>query len=289
MLNFLLALAGAYLLICIGARVLHRYFIYIPDRTRHAPEALGLLDVQEITLTAPDDVELIAWYAPADAGKPTFLYSIGNAGCIGTRVEKIKRIQASGYGVLMLNYRGYGGSDGRPSEKKNVADAVMAYDWLRKRGIPGNEIVAYGESLGTGVATQLALQRSLKALVLEAPFTSIVEVGRQAWGFLPLQQIMVDQYRTIDHIGQVRVPLYVVHGARDNLIPVQHARQICAAANGPKTLVILPRGDHNNLYEHGAFERVRKLIEDFAWTQQSGSAARRLAGATHAPMPVAAE
>lgn len=288
MLKFLLALAGAYLLICIGARVLHRYFIYIPDGTRHAPEALGLLDVQEVTLTAPGGVKLIAWYAAADAGKPTFLYFTGNAGCAGTRVDKIKRIQANGYGVFMLNYRGYGGSGGWPSETKNVADAVLAYDWLHKRGIPADDIIAYGESLGTGVANQMALQRSLKALVLESPFTSAVEIGRQAWWFLPLQLIIVDQYRTIDYIGQVRAPLYIVHGARDNVIPVQHAREVYAAANDPKKLVIVPRGEHNNLYEHGAFEKVRELLEDFIRAQQRGSAARPLAGA-HTSAPVAAE
>jgi fermentation-respiration switch protein FrsA (DUF1100 family) len=274
MLNLLLALAGTYVLICIGARVLHRYFIYLPDRTRYAPQALGLVGVQEVTLTAPDGVKLIAWYAPAKADRVTFLYFTGNDGCAGTRVEKIKRIQASGYGILMVNYRRYGGSGGWPSEANNVADAVLAYDWLRKRGVRADEIIAYGESLGTGVATQLALQRALKALVLEAPFTSIVEVGRQVWGFLPLQQIMVDQYRTIDYIGQVRAPLYVVHGARDSLIPVHHARQVYAAANGPKTLVVLPGGDHNNLYEHGAFERVRDLLEDFALAHRPGKASR---------------
>jgi fermentation-respiration switch protein FrsA (DUF1100 family) len=161
----------------------------------------------------------------------------------------------------MLNYRRYGGSGGWPSEAKNAADAASAYDWLWSHGLKPSEIVAYGESIGTGVATQLSLVRPVKSLVLEAPFTSIPEVGRQVWWFLPLNLIMADKYRNIDHVKNVRVPLLILHGARDSLIPVHHARQLYAAAHEPKTLAILPRGDHNNLFELGAVERVRDFLE----------------------------
>jgi uncharacterized protein len=261
MLNLLLSLAGIYALICIVARLLHRTFIYLPDRTRSAPEAMGLPEVQEITLKAADGVNLIAWYLPARGTKPTLLYFTGVAGCVGTRAEKIRRLQSAGYGVFMLNYRRYGGSGGWPSEAKNAADAACAYDWLWSHGLKPSEIVAYGESIGTGVATQLSLVRPVKSLVLEAPFTSIPEVGRQVWWFLPLNLIMADKYRNIDHVKNVRVPLLILHGARDSLIPVHHARQLYAAAHEPKTLAILPRGDHNNLFELGAVERVREFLE----------------------------
>ena len=109
-------------------------------------------------------------------------------------------------------------------------------------------IVAYGELLGTGVATRLALHRQVRALVLEAPFTSVVDVGRQVWWFLPLRLVMTDQYRTLDRIGSVKVPLLIVHGARDSLIPVHHARQVYAAASEPKTpRHPAPRGSQRSL------------------------------------------
>ena len=135
----------------------------------------------------------------------------------------------------MLNYRRYGGSEGRPTEARNAADAVSAYDCLRGQGVAPGDIVAYGESLGTAVATRLSLQREVQALVLEAPFTSAVDVGKLMWKGFPLGVIMVDQYRTIDRIGEVRVPLFIVHGGRDAIIPLDLARRVYHAANEPKS------------------------------------------------------
>ena len=123
---------------------------------------------------------------------------------MANRAGKIRTIAADGYGVFMLNYRRYGGSEGRPNETRITADAVSAYDYLRGLGVAPHDIIAYGESLGTAVATRLALQRHIEALVLEAPFTSIVDVGRLMWKGFPLSLIMADQYRTIERIGHAR-------------------------------------------------------------------------------------
>lgn len=262
MLNLLLALAGSYVIVCIAARVLHRNFVYMPDRTRVAPKDAGLPGVQEVELTAADGTKLIAWHLPARGPKPTMLYFMGNAGNVAARTGKIATIAADGYGVLMLNYRRFGGSRGFPTERKNVADAVVAYDYLRSLDLGAKDIVAYGESLGTGVATQLALCRELKALVLESPFMSIPDVGQKAWPFLPLRFIVADKYRTIDRIGGVDVPLLIVHGARDSMIPVAQGRRVYNEANNPKKLVILPRAGHNDLFENGAWDKVYEFVQE---------------------------
>src|SRR3990170_923153 len=262
MFNLLLSLLGTYALICFGAWVLHRYFLYMPDKKRYAPREVGLADVEEITLEGKGGAKLIAWYLPARRGKPTLLYFTGQSGSAANRARKIEAIAASGYGVFMLNYRRYGGSGGWPTERNNIADAVSAFQHLQDElGVAPRNIVAYGESLGTGVATRLALLRQVKALVLEAPFTSVVDVGLQVWWFLPLRLVMTDQYRTIDRIGSVKVPVLIVHGARDSMIPVNHARAVYAAANEPKTLAILRRGDHNDLFDHGAWQRVEAFLD----------------------------
>jgi fermentation-respiration switch protein FrsA (DUF1100 family) len=261
MLNLLLSLAGIFALIVIVGRLLHRYFIYIPDRTRVAPKDVGLAGVEEVVFKATDGTKLIAWYLPARGPKPTLLYFTGNSGNVANRAGKIRTIAADGYGVFMLNYRRYGGSGGRPTEARIAADAVSAYDYLRGLGVTPHDIIAYGESLGTAVATRLSLQRHIEALVLEAPFTSIVDVGRLMWKGFPLGLIMADQYRTIDRIGQVKVPLFIVHGARDAIIPLGQARHVFHAANEPKSLTVVPQAGHNDLFDRGAWETVRDFLD----------------------------
>ena len=264
MLNLFLALVGIFALFCIVARLLHRYFIYVPDPARVAPKDAGLAGVEEVVFKAADGTRLIAWYRPAQAGKPTLLYFPGNSGNAADRAGKIKAIGADGYGVFMLNYRRYGGSGGRPTEKRVAADAVSAYDYLRGLGVAPDDIAVYGESLGTAVATRLCLQRKAQALVLEAPFTSVVDVGLLMWPLLPLNYIMVDQYRTIDRIGNVDVPLFIIHGGRDVVIPLDQARRVLHAAQEPKTLSVVPRAGHNDLFEQGAWGRVRDFLASVA-------------------------
>jgi len=261
MLNLLLSLAGIFALFVVVGRLLHRYFIYIPDRARVAPKDAGLPEVEEVVFKASDGTKLIAWYLPAERGKPTLLYFTGNSGNVAKRAGKIKSIGADGYGVFMLNYRRYGGSEGRPTERRVTADAVSAYDYLRGLGVAPADIVAYGESLGTAVASRLALQRHVEGLVLEAPFTSIVDVGRLLWPLFPLNLIMTDQYRTIDRIGQVTAPLFIIHGARDAIIPLDQARHVFHAAAEPKNFALVPQAGHNDLFERGAWDKVRGFLE----------------------------
>ncbi len=260
MLNLILSFAGIFALIVIIGRLLHRYFIYLPDRTRIEPKDAGLQDVEEVVFKATDGTKLIAWYRPARGSKPTLLFFTGNSGNTASRAGKIKTIAADGYGVFMLNYRRYGGSEGRPSETRFTADALSAYDCLRGLGVAPHDIVAYGESLGTAVATRLSLQRHVEALVLEAPFPSIVDVGRLMWKGFPLSLIMADQYRTIDRIGEVKVPLFIIHGGRDAVIPLDLARRVFRAANEPKRLSVVRQAGHNDLFDRGAWEQVSSFL-----------------------------
>ena len=260
MLKIIHALFIIFALFCMAARRLHRYFLYVPDRRRVDPREAGIAGVEEIVFKSTDGKKLVAWYRPAEKGKQTLLYFPGNSGSVADRAGKLKAITADGYGVFIVNYRGYGGSASRPREKRLVRDAVSAYDTLRGFGVRPRDIVLYGESLGTGVATQLCQQREAAALVLESPFTSVVDVGKLAWPLLPLKQIMVDQYRTIDRIDAVSLPLFIVHGGRDAVIPLDMARHVFHAAKEPKTLTVVPRAGHNDLFEHGAWSRVHEFL-----------------------------
>jgi fermentation-respiration switch protein FrsA (DUF1100 family) len=266
----IVALIAFYGALVFGGRLGHRHFVYKPDRSYTAPADVALNGVDEVRFAGAGGQTLIAWHARAEPGMPTILFFTGNGGSTATHALKFAEIQNHGYGVMMLNYRGYGGSEGRPSEAGNVADAQLAYDWLLARGAAAGDIVAYGESLGTSVATQLAAARPVRALVLEAPFSSIIDVARKRWWFLPLKFVMVDQYNTIDVIHRVTAPVLIVHGAQDSVIDLSLAERLFEAARQPKQMEVFPEADHSDLYEHGAFAVVDRYLKGLAAPVSAG-------------------
>jgi fermentation-respiration switch protein FrsA (DUF1100 family) len=251
----------AYVLICIGGYFANRIFMYFPDPYRYTPEEVGLTGVEEVELTTPDGVTLVAWYAPAAEGRPTVLYFQGNAGNAAGRAAKIETMRSGGTGVFYLNNRGYGGSGGKPTEKKNIADAILAYDHLAGLGIPPDRIVLFGESLGSGQAIPLAAQRPVKAVILEAPLTSTIDVARSVYFWLPLRLILQDRYHNEKNVKAVTAPLLVLHGKGDAVIPVSMGQRVFEAANEPKKLELFPQAGHADLFEHGAWERVKAFLE----------------------------
>ena len=267
---FLLKLALAALCTCL-LLVLVAYFgqrklIYFPDRTRVPPGELGLAGVEERVLRTPDGERLVAWYAKAKPGEPTLLYFHGNGGGLRERADRIRQFTGEGWGVYMMAYRGYAGSTGAPTETANVADARLAYGALLLEGVAPEAVIAYGESLGTNVAARIAVERRVGGLILEAPYTSIAELGSQIHPYLPVDLLLIDRYETDKVIAQVKGPILVIHGARDRTVPVGMGREIAGLANEPKQLVILPNAGHNNLYLDGndAIAVVRNWLRTLA-------------------------
>ena len=254
-------LAATYAAICAVAYFGNRLFMYFPDPARIPPAAVGLAGVAEIEITDADGVILIAWQAPAKGGRPVILYFHGNAANAANRAEKIERIIASGFGIFYLNNRGYGGSGGRPTEEANITDALVAYDHLIAHGVPAERIVAYGESLGSGQAVPLAARRRVAAVVLEAPLTSTVNVGRRVYFWLPLSWLVTDRYDNERTIRAVTAPVLILHGERDSVVPVEMGRRLYDAAKEPKRIELFPRAGHNDLFDHGAWEKARAFLE----------------------------
>ena len=230
-------LVAAYAGICAAAYFGNRLLIYIPDPARITPAEAGLKGVREIEIKACDGVMLIAWHAPAKGNQRTILYFHGNGANAANRAPKIEAMRESGFGVFYLNNRGYGGAGGRPTEENNVADAITAYHYLIGRGVPASSIVAYGELLGSGQAVRLATERSLAAIVLEAPLTSTVDVGRTTYFWLPLRLLITDKYDSERNIRSVTAPVLILHGEQDLVIPVEMGLRVYGAANEPKRIM----------------------------------------------------
>jgi len=253
-------LVAIYAVICAVAYFGNRAFMYFPDPIRIAPADIGLDDVEEVEIAAGEGVRLIAWYAPAKQDKPIILYFHGNGSNAAERAVRIETMRRDDYGVLYVNNRGYGGSSGKPTEKKKVADAIAAYDYLTALGVSRGKVVVYGESLGSGQAIRLAAERPVTAVVLESPLTSTVDVGRSTYFWLPLDWLITDKYSNEDNIRFVTAPVLVLHGEQDATIPVEMGLRVYRAANEPKQIELFLRGGHVDFFEDGAWEKTQDFL-----------------------------
>lgn len=249
------------LVVVLGAPSVERKLMYLADPTYSKPEEAGLQGVREETLETADGEKIVIWYSPPADGHPTLLYLHGNAGTLADRAERISNYQELGRGVCIMSYRGYSGSTGRPSERANVSDAVMTYDALIDRGTMAEDIIAYGESIGSGIAVQLARQRSLAGIVLDAPYTSIVDVAELCYPYLPSRLLMRDRYETLQHLQHVDAPMLIIHGEADNVIPVEMGREVAANAVGPVEIITFQEAGHTDHHLYGSFEAINAWID----------------------------
>jgi fermentation-respiration switch protein FrsA (DUF1100 family) len=252
-----------------GLYVFQRQLLYFPDRTRPTLGPLAVLGVQEVKLQTADGLSLLSWYLPPRNSHPVIAYFHGNGGHIGYRTGRLRQFAEHGYGVLMLEYRGYGGNPGTPTEIGLYADAAAALNFLDQQGIRPGRVVLYGESLGSGVAVRLAAQRDIAALILEAPFTSVAEVAQHHYSFfVPAAMLVRDRFDSRSLIGEVKVPILVLHGERDRIVPMRFGRALFDAAPEPKEFWTAAEAGHEGLARFGALEAVRNFID--RWVGQKG-------------------
>lgn len=256
-----LALLTLYGVFAVAMYCYQRKLIYRTNPLRVAPSDAGLPGIEEIALLTPDGERLIAWHGAAADGQPTLLYFHGQSGNLARRAERIRFYQAAGLGVLMLGYRGSSGSTGLPSEAANVADAKLCRDWLVEHGVPAESIVVYGESLGTGVAARLAAETSVGGVILDSPFTSLVEVAVARHPWLPVEPFVLDRYETIKIVDKIEAPILVLHCEQDPIVPVAMGYRVYEAASEPKRIATFAEGRHLNHTQFGSFAVVREFLD----------------------------
>lgn len=241
---FLLILGSGFALLSWLARKL----IYYPSRYPSGPWTLQTaLRAQDVWLQASDGVKLHAWWIPAPEARFVTLFLHGNAGNISHRADRARVIPAAGSALLLLDYRGYGKSEGAPGEQGLYRDADAAYQFLRDQGFAASRIVVHGESLGTAVAVELAARRECAGVILEAPFRSIASMAATV---VPgLGPLLVTGYDTEARIRRLLSPLLVIHGDRDEVVPFSQGEAVFAAAPPPKRFWRVPGAHHNDLME----------------------------------------
>ena len=249
-----------------GMSALDRFFVYHPDSWQDKDwRAASGLPLEDIWFSSADGTKLFGWYAEQGATSGVVLWCHGNAGNIINRLENLRALYRTGLSVFIFDYRGYGRSQGAPSEEGLYQDAIGAYDYLtRTRMIRSERIVIFGRSLGASVAAELASHKPAAGLILESCFPSIEAVAKFHYGGLPVHWLLGAEFRLIDRLPQLSLPKLIIHGDQDDIIPLELGQQVFEAAKPPKSFYVIKGADHNNTYHVGGepyFERVASFVQ----------------------------
>ena len=269
----LIVLIGLYVSVMAAAYAFQDKLVYFTDSTpATVPKGLSI-DVVEVMTS--DDESLVAWHLQAEPNCPTMLMFHGNAGHLSQAVYQYRRIENAGVGMLALSWRGYAGSTGTPSEAGLYEDAASAYVYLKNElGLPSDDIVVHGFSLGTGPAVKLATEVEARALVLEAPYFSALRLAKETAPILPVSLIFKHSYRSDLRIGDVQIPILIAHGDSDSVIPAKHSADLAALAPERISRVVFKGSDHNTLVRDGLYEvaiwpYLKALYPDCAFNDSS--------------------
>ncbi len=257
--GWIVTLALVYCVFTGSLFVMQRHLMYFPDPTRFNPQEWALKELEPLDVVSEDGTPITSWYRPAlSRDKMTIVFFQGNAGHLGYRNYKVRPWLDAGYGVLMVGYRGFG-NPGSPSEEGLYMDAQASIDAVRAKGVPDGGLVFYGESMGTGVATQMATEYNAAALILESPYTSVPDVGADRYPLVPVRLLLRDQFDSIGKIKDVHMPFLLLHGEMDQVVPIKFGKRLFDAANEPKQAVYVPEAGHNNVYNL----KVQQIVLNF--------------------------
>ena len=239
-------------------------YMYFNQRALQYNAVGPVTPLADVTLPGASDIAIPVdgavvngWYQAPATGMPLIVYYKGNSESFTSESERYERMVAEGYGFLAFDYRGFPASPGTISEAGILADAIAAYDWAAQQGFP---ILIWGRSLGSGPATYVASQRAAEALLLETPFLSAVSVAAERYPILPVNWVMLDQFRSNEWIADVEEPVMVAHGTADRTISVSNGERLHALAPKPDELWIVPDADHSDLWDAGIWDRAQAFF-----------------------------
>jgi len=266
MMGILTGLLAAYVALVGIVFVAQRNLMYHPGAANGDPTAFGVPEMQSVSVLTVDQLRLESWFSAGANDQPTLIFFQGNAGSIADRGFKIRPYLEHGYGVLLAGYRGYGGNPGSPTEAGLYNDAEAVLEFLSAQGIEPRRWVLYGESLGTGIAVEMARRQTRKsspvhAVVLEAPFTTMGDAAANHYPYLPARMLVRDKYDSLAKIKEIAAPLLIFHGDRDGVVPQKLGIALFEAANEPKQSHWITGAGHNDLYDFGAANEVIRFVD----------------------------
>ena len=258
--NYIFFLVFLYIFFGFLLYVFQRRIIFNTSDKPRAPDTYGLNNNIEIIIKTIDKISLLAWFYKGQSNKPILVYFHGNSFDIGERAYRIKRYNDAGFSTLIVGWRGFSGNEGNPTESNLYLDGKATIEWiLENTKFKINDIINYGESLGSGVAVELNLKYKFLCTVLEAPFTSIADVANKRYKIYPSKLLVKDKFDNLSKIDQIQSPLIIISGLKDEVVPHFHSKLLFDKANNPKKSLFIDEAMHNNLYEFG----IEKIVINF--------------------------
>ena len=257
--HILLVFVVIYLLILVSTYIFQRNLLYHPGENNYDDDQL-IVSIKKIKIKTKDNIELLAWYHKKNLEDyKTILFLHGNAGSLENRIHKVNHFKNMNVNFLMIAWRGFSGNKGNPTEEGLYEDARSAIKWLKLQGIDEKSIILYGESLGTGVATEVAQNKNFAGIILESPFTSMIDAGKDKYPYLPVRFLLKDKYESDKKIKNIKSPILIMHGKVDKIVPFSMGNKMYELANTPKYSYFSEYDDHMMEYN----ENLLKALEDF--------------------------
>jgi uncharacterized protein len=251
----------AYLVINLFIYSYQRNLLYNPSENNYLNDKINF-NYKEIFIETDKNIKLKSWFINKDLKKfKTVVFFHGNAGNLLNRVHKINELNKLDINILLTSWRGFSGNKGKPSEKNLYYDAQQIIDWLKVQGLDNKDIVLYGESLGTGVATELASKNNFGGIILESPFTSMVDTAKIYYPYLPVNFLLKDRYDSKSKINDIKTPILIMHGKMDNIVPQQMGLELFEKANNPKYSYFPEDDDHMMNYNKQLLNKIKLFID----------------------------
>tara|TARA_B100001175_G_scaffold59522_1_gene48162 strand:+ start:33 stop:749 length:717 start_codon:yes stop_codon:yes gene_type:complete len=233
--------------------------MYHPDENNYFGDKLEV-EIEKVNIKTSDNVNLLGWFHNKSLDNyKTILYFHGNAGKLENRIYKLNHFKDLNVNFLIIAWRGFSGNKGKPSENNLYIDGNSAIDWLKKKGVAEKDIIIYGESLGTGIATEISQNKNFAGLILETPFTSMIEAAKNFYPYVPVGLLLKDKYKNQEKIKNIKVPILVMHGKADQIVPFWMGKRIFDLANNPKYSYFTEYDDHMMEYD----SKLVTALDDF--------------------------
>jgi len=259
LITILLIFLFTYFFLLLSTYAFQRNLLYHPSENNYYGDKL-LVSIDKVKIKNKDNIDLISWYHEKNINEyKTILFLHGNAGSLENRIHKINHFKDMNVNFLIFAWRGFSGNKGKPTEQGLYADARSAVKWLEENGIPKSKIILYGESLGTGVATEIAKDKNFAGIILESPFTSMIDAGKAKYPFLPVRLLLKDKYESNKKIKNIKSPILIMHGKIDKIVPFYMGEKMYQLANNPKYFYFSEYDDHMMEYN----EKLLNVLKDF--------------------------